>query len=221
MTQTDIGHNTVSGETRNAVAAILDATRDVLAAGGLEALSMRAVAERVGVSATAIYHHFANKQALVDRVVHDAFERFGTEMTQAAARHPKGSLARVQALGQAYVRFAVENETYFRVIFSIQTPHPRNPEELPHGGGYPLLRESIVDAMASGAMRQADPDLMAHFLWTHVHGIVTLALSCELHECPACQGEGAPVALELLQAFGPLLQHGIAGPAAAGRGGDR
>ena len=216
MTQTDIRHSWTTGETRGAEAAMLDATRELLVAGGLEALSMRAVAERVGVSATAIYHHFANKQALVDRVVHDAFERFGTEMAQAAALHPKGSLERVQALGQGYVRFAVENETYFRVIFSIAAPHPKELDELPHGGGYPLLRQSIVDAMASGAMRETDPDLMAHYLWTHVHGIVTLALSCRLSQCPECQGAGMPIALELLHAFGPLLRDGI-GPTVGGR----
>jgi len=217
MTQADIGQSTVSGETRSALAAILDATRDLLAEGGIEALSMRAVAERVGVSATAIYHHFENKQALVDRVVLDAFDRFGTQLAQAAARHPEGSLARVQAIGQAYVRFAVENETYFRVIFSIAAPNPRDPQDLPHGGGYPVLRESIVAAMATGAMRQADPDLMAHYLWTHVHGVVTLALSCELHDCPACQGEGPHVALDMLDAFRPLLRDGIVGPG-AGKG---
>jgi AcrR family transcriptional regulator len=216
MTQTNFRQIGANGETRGAEAAILDATRELLVAGGLEALSMRAVAERVGVSATAIYHHFAGKQALVDRVVHDAFERFGTEMAQAAALHPTGSLERVQALGQGYVRFAVENETYFRVIFSIAAPHPRELDELPHGGGYPLLRQSIVDAMASGALREGDPDLMAHFLWTHVHGIVTLALSCRLSQCPECQGVGTPVALELLQAFGSLLRDGIAGPAVRG-----
>jgi AcrR family transcriptional regulator len=218
MTRTETGHGSVSGETRSAVAAILAATRDLLVAGGIEALSMRAVAERVGVSATAIYHHFANKQALVDRVVHDAFERFGTELAHAAARCPAGSVERVQAIGQAYVRFAVENETYFRVIFCIAAPHPRDPEELPHGGGYPILRQSIADAMASGAMRDADPDLMAHYLWTHVHGIVTLALSCRLDQCPQYRGEGIPVALDMLEAFGPLLRDGIAGPA-AGRAG--
>lgn len=203
---------------RGPEAALLEATREILASGGLEALSMRAVAERVGVSATAIYHHFANKQALVDRVVHDAFERFGAEMEQAARVHSKGSIERVQALGQAYVRFAMENQTYFRVIFSIATPQPKELDELPHGGGYPFLRQSIVDAMASGAMRQADPDIMAHFLWAHVHGIVTLALSCRLSLCPECEGKEKPVALELLEAFRPLLRAGIAGPAARREG---
>lgn len=214
MVQTEAGHEPQS-EQSAAVTAILDVTRELLAEGGLDALSMRGVAERVGVSATAIYHHFANKQALVDRVVRDAFERFGAEMDQAARRHPAGSLERVEALGRAYVRFAVENENYFRVIFDIGAPHPRELDELPHGAGYPLFRQSIVDAMASGAMRSADPDLMAHYLWAHVHGIVTLALSCRLERCPECQGKEKPIALELLQAFGPFLREGIAGPAGA------
>jgi hypothetical protein len=61
-------------------------------------------------------------------------------------------------------------------------------------------------------MRETDPDVMSHYLWTHVHGIVTLALSCRLSECSECRGEDAPVALELFHAFGPLLRDGIVGP---------
>lgn len=216
MTASEASQNQVVSGAHSSHDTILDAARDLIAAGGIDAMSMRAVAERVGVSATAIYHHFANKQALVDAVVTQAFERFGTEMQAAAARHPGGSLARVKALGEAYVRFAVENEAYFRVIFSITVPNPRELEELPHGAGYPLLRESIVEAMASGAMRQGDPDLMAHYLWAHVHGVVTLALSCRLEHCPQCQGRTDPIALELYHAFGPMLRDGIAGGASDG-----
>ena len=197
-------------------AAFVEAARDLIAAGGLKAVSMRAVAERVGVSATAIYHHFANKQALIDAVVHRAFERFGEVLERAVREQPKGSLERVAALGEAYVRFSIEHQAYFRVIFSIAAPDPREVEELPHGAGYPLLRQSIVDAMAAGHMRDADPDLMAHYLWAHVHGIVTLVLSCRLDQCPECQGRDEPIALELLRAFAPLLRHGIAADAGEG-----
>ena len=55
---------------------------------------------------------------------------------------------------------------------------------------------------------------MAHFLWAHVHGVVTLALSCRLEKCPQCHGGEGPVAIELFRAFGPLLRQGIAGAAA-------
>jgi AcrR family transcriptional regulator len=194
--------------------AILEAARDLIAEGGIEAMSMRAVAERVGVTATAIYHHYVNKQALVDAVVRLAFERFGAEMQAAVDLHPRGSLRRVRAFGEAYVRFAIEHQAYFRIIFSIAAPTLRNVDELPAGAGYPLLRETIAEAMTSGEMCTADPDVMAHYLWAHVHGVVTLALSCRLEKCPQCQGGEPRVALEMFRVFGPLVRGGIAGPAA-------
>jgi AcrR family transcriptional regulator len=191
-------------------AAILDAARDLMAVGGIEAISMRAVADRVGVTATALYHYFQNKQALVDQVVRGAFERFGAELEEAARREPVGSLARVAALGEAYLRFAVEHETYFRVIFRIDLKDPRAMEDLPGGGGYPLLRQCVADAIASGAMRPADPDLVAHYLWMLVHGIVTLVLSCRLRGCEGCRTDaGEPTPLDLFHAFAPFIRHGL------------
>ena len=73
-------------------AAIVNAARNLLAEGGLDALSMRLVADRVGLSATAIYHYFENKDALVRRVVSDGYRRFGEYALIAADRHPRGSL---------------------------------------------------------------------------------------------------------------------------------
>jgi AcrR family transcriptional regulator len=190
--------------------AIVEAARDLIAEGGMAALSMRAVAERVGISATAIYHHFANKKAVIDQVVGRAFERFGAELERSIRQHAKGSLERVAALGEAYIRFATEHGAYFRVIFSIATPNQREVEELPDEAGYPLLRQTVVDAMEAGTMRRGDPDLMAHFLWSLAHGIVTLTLSCRLHGCPQCQGDVDAVALNLFHGFDAWIRHGIA-----------
>ncbi len=186
---------------------ILETARDLLAEGGVDRLSMRQVAERVGVSAAAIYHHFENKQDLVDRVVTAGFEEFGVCLEQAMAEHPKGSLERIRAGGRAYLRFALENEAYFRVIFSIQPRGPRAVEDLPAGGGYFLLRQSVVDAMEAGTMRRADPDLMSMYLWCSVHGLVTLVLSGAAKEC-RCEGEYLTPE-ELHRSFGPLIRDGI------------
>jgi AcrR family transcriptional regulator len=194
--------------------AIIEAARDLIAEGGIEALSMRGVADRVGISATAIYHHFANKQALVDQVVGRAFEQFGSDLERAMRQHAKGSLERVAALGEAYIRFAMEHGAYFRVIFSIAAPNPREVEELPYGAGYPLLRQTVVEAMEAGTMRAGDPDLMAHYLWSLAHGIVTLTLSCRLHGCPQCQGDVDAVALNLFHGFDAWIRQGIAAPVA-------
>ena len=193
-------------------AAIVGAARNLLAEGGLDALSMRVVADRVGLSATAIYHYFENKDALVGRVVSDGYRRFGEYALSAADRHARGSLERVIALGEGYVRFAFENQESFRVLYSIQTRSPRDREELPGGGGYELLRQTVVEAMETGAVREANPDLIAHYLWTCVHGLVTLTLACnvETADCPALQRPRS--AVDLFQEFRIFLSHGLAGP---------
>ena len=185
--------------------AIIEAARDLLA-GGVEALSMRVVAERVGVSAAAIYHYFPSKQALVNRVVYLAFERFGGYLRQAAESEPAGSLERVVALGKAYLRFALENQAYFRVMFSIGAKDARTLGELPEGGGYHLLREAVAEAIAAGVLRGEDPDLLSMYLWSTVHGLVTLSL-CGASE--RCQVDPLPSAIELYERFYTFVADGV------------
>ncbi len=185
--------------------AIVDAASDLLATDGLQSFSMRRVAERVGVSATAIYHYFDGKDALVNKVVHQGFERFGEYLAAAIAPHPWGSLERIKSLGEAYVRFALENRAYFRVIFSIQRHEVI--DDLPEGGGYHLLREVVADAIESGVLREANPDLVSMYLWSTVHGLVTLMLA---GACERCKAKGVPEAsAELYDAFAPFVADGI------------
>jgi AcrR family transcriptional regulator len=195
--------------------AILEAARDLLAEKGLQGLSMRTVAERVGVSATAIYHYFENKQELVERVVRRGFQRFGEYIEQAMRAHPRGSLERVRAVGEAYLQFALENHAYFRVLFNLQRPDAHMIEDLPEGGGYGLLRQAVVDAMESGAMRSVDPDLMVMFLWSLTHGLLMISLACQIEHCPEFESDTiARTPLELFHAFGPLVREGVLGAAA-------
>ncbi len=190
--------------------AIVDAARDILALHGPDALSMRSVADRIGMSATAIYRYFENKEALVARVVQSGFERFGEYLRVAAERHPKGSLDRLAALGEAYIRFALENQEYFKLLFSLQHPHPHSIEELPDSGGHGLLRSAVEDAMASGEMRQANPDLVAVYLWSVAHGLLTLSLTCRLDECPEFnRGTVTQGPVELFRSFREFVRHGL------------
>lgn len=196
-------------------AQILEAARDLILEGGLEALSMRAVAERVGVSATALYHYFANKQDLVDKVTRGAFEHFDATIRGAADRQPVGSIERVRAIGEAYVQFARENEAYFRVIFDSTAPDPRTLEDLPGGGGYPVLRQAVTDAMESGQMRRLDADVVSVYLWALVHGIVTLYLACKIGD-EECEGGHLPAdPQQLFGSFRDLIRHGLAAPGVA------
>ena len=200
--------------------AIMDAARHILAHQGPDALSMRSVADRVGMSATAIYRYFDNKDALVARVVQSGFTRFGEYLREAAERYPSGSLDRLAALGEAYIRFALENQEYFKLLFSLQHPHLHSIEELPDSGGHGLLRSAVEEAMASGEMRQANPDLVAMYLWSVAHGLLTLSLTCRLDDCPEFEhGTMTQGPVELFRSFRDFVRHGLrASPGATGEG---
>lgn len=189
---------------------IVAAARDLFAEHGLDGVSMRGVAERVGVTATALYHYFDNKDALVREVVESGFREFGRYLQDAAHRHPAGSLERVRAIGEAYVRFALDHQAYFRVLFSMQRPAPKGMAELPEGGGYELFRQAVKEAMESGAMRRAAPDLVVMYLWSLVHGLVTIALACRFDQDAECGPPNIPAdPVDLLVAFGPFVRDGI------------
>lgn len=160
-------------------AAIYTAARDLLAEGGLDALSMRAVASRVGTTPTAIYHYFESKEELVEKVVIRGFQQSEAHLWRSIEGLPVGSLDRLVALGQAYIRFAVEHQPYFKIIFGIQTACPRELDDVPGRGGYGVLRQCVVDAIEAGTIRPGDPDTIVLYLWSVVHGLVTIFMACE------------------------------------------
>ncbi len=105
------------------------------------------------------------------------------------------------------MRFAMENREYYQVIFGTQGER-HDIEELPDGGGYDLFRQAIVDAMDAGSIRRADPDLVALYLWAHVHGLVTIMMSCEPDA--RCQSTGEKLnARSLFDRFSDFVFNGL------------
>lgn len=78
-----------------------------------------------------------------------------------------------------------------------------------------LLRQAVVEAIEAGTMRRADPDLMSLFLWSTVHGLVTLVLACRLKPVDEC-GE-APTPQGLFECFAPFVRAGIQAAGAESR----
>ena len=140
---------------------------------------MRAVAARAGVTVGAIYKHFPGKDALVDYVVGEAFQEFELRLLRAIAPLPVGSFERIAALGNAYIALSEDYEEHFKVLFAPVRTRGRKLADLPGQAGYGVLRQCVVEAMDSGCIREADPDLVAFFLWSRVHGIVTLLWACD------------------------------------------
>jgi AcrR family transcriptional regulator len=186
---------------------ILAAARSLLATGGVEACSMRAVAERSGVTAGAIYRHYRDKEVLVERVVGISFEHFEMTLLEAVVSLPVGSFARIAALGEAYIRFAEKNEEEFKILFMPLLTSRKRMAELPGQGGYPILRRCIVEAMESGEIRDADPDLVAFYLWSRVHGIIMLTLACDFSD--EFEAPGGLSALNMFQLTREFVTAGL------------
>src|SRR5918999_6576396 len=100
----------------NLRAALLEGAERALARGGVQELSLREVAREIGVNHAAPRRHFAGKQALLDALAQDGFERLEREMR--AAMEADGLRERLAALARTYIRFATEHAALLELMYA-------------------------------------------------------------------------------------------------------
>lgn len=153
-------------------AAVIAAGLKRLEEGDGAELGLRALARDVGVSATALYRHFPDKEALLDALADEGLRRLGAMQAQAWLKAGRGR-AGFLATGVAYVRFAHEEPALFRLSFTRQMPE-RSREEETDGGevAYRLLHAGIAQTMP----HLENADVAAMHAWSLVHGLAMLVL---------------------------------------------
>jgi AcrR family transcriptional regulator len=145
--------------------------------GNEEAVTLRAVAREVGISAPSIYSHFPDgREAIVDAVVDGAFADFNTaieDAANAAIAAGAGPRERVRAGCAAYLRFAAERPNRYKLLFERQH---RIGGDVPDVQitGFDLLVRSIQDCVAAGISASTDPARDATAIWLALHGYATL-----------------------------------------------
>jgi AcrR family transcriptional regulator len=156
---------------------LLEAARDLLLADGPRSVTLRKVAARVGVSATAIYRHFASREALVQAVLREGHERFGSYLFRALEGQTPAE--RLERSGAQYLRFALEHPAYYRAMFLVwDEPCARIEEQKEPGPTFQFLLDRVVEAQRAGAVRpDAAPMEVALQLWSQVHGLASLYLT--------------------------------------------
>lgn len=139
---------------------------------------MREVAQRSGVSATAIYHHFSGREDLVRHVLRIGFDRFRDYLSRGDdAAEPR---QRLLAIATGYIDFALQYPTDYEVMFGPSHILPKNayPAGLgPRSGKQTPFRrlvEVLEECRRSGAARFHDAEETALFLWSTLHGLVML-----------------------------------------------
>ncbi|SDO48306.1 WHG domain-containing protein [Nakamurella panacisegetis] len=178
-----------------------------IAAGGVAALSMNAIAKQMAVSGAALYRYFAGRDDLLTALVVQAYEDLAQTMETAAAGRHRSAGARVQAVADAYRNWALAKPHCYRLVFStwLGADHLSSKEvvsasarsmnvflsalgQLPESGESSgrTVNPALAAELTAWHSRSAEPALPASTLrlgiasWTRLHGLVSLELDGHL-----------------------------------------
>jgi AcrR family transcriptional regulator len=196
--------------------AILEAARKIIATEGQEALSMRAIAQRIDYSAAGLYEYFDSKEAIVAAVCEQGHRRLTEYMLRADPDLPPDEL--LLEYGLAYIDFAVRNPDFFLLMFTSPNtgvPAGAGAAEMAaalheEGSSFPLLLGAIQRGIETGVFKPRpgfDALAMAFIAWSMVHGVAMLRIG-HLRHFP---GDFAAVEREALRRIGAGLMAEPAG----------
>lgn len=161
-------------------AALLTAATESLEAG--EPFSLRAIARRAGVSATAPYRHFADREALESAVAVDGFKDLRADLDSALAHSsgPVGAEGVITALGVAYVEFALRRPAVFRLMFGNDCDDADSERVQASQQLHAVLRQALEDLLPG--IRDSN---LSTALWAMAHGLAFLHLDGKFRPAPA------------------------------------
>ena len=140
---------------------------------------MRAIAAKIGYTATAIYHHFRDKDALIEELCMADFSALGQAMYRIG--RIEDPIDRLMKLGMAYAEFALANPSQYRFMFMTQHSQktaemPGFAEHKPDEDAYEFLFETVSEGMLAGRFRPelSNPHELSQIMWSGIHGVIAL-----------------------------------------------
>lgn len=163
---------------------VLEAAAQIVEQDGIDALTIRAVAQAVGYSPGALYEYFDDKEAILKALYFGGADGLGAHCERAVQALPPGSTALdgFAAIGHAYRAYALSHPDLYRLVFGgLKTP-PQSPpkeceEEDGDSDGFGTLSNVVREGISAGTLVDIDPDVIACTAWAAVHGFVSLELS--------------------------------------------
>lgn len=161
--------------------ALIDAAVKLIADQGLDALTLREVAQQVGVSRMAPYRHFADKSALLAAVAEEGFRALEQQLIQ-ASQAQTDPLETLQAIGVAYIRYAINHAAHYRVMFGTEIADKQSYPALLQVARdtFGVLVQTLIECHQNGLVYPAEPTQQAQVAWSLVHGLSMLAIDGQL-----------------------------------------
>lgn len=153
------------------------AAEKLFAERGPDAVTMRQLASELGVSPMTAYRYFKDKDEILAVVRTNAFTRFA-EALETARDGAADDAAAITAVGAAYIEFAVNNPSAYRLMFDLSQPNATEYPDLVAAGrrARSTLTAQVKNALANSGIR-GDPEEVGLSMWASVHGSVMLELA--------------------------------------------
>ena len=168
------------GEVEDFRLALVEAATRRFSEQGRAGLTLRGLADEVGCSRMTPYRYFGNKEGIVAAVRAHAFDELATA-TERAARRGATPVARLEAGGRAYLRFAARKPEMYRLMFaepaSDANAHPIFGKQI--GRHRERMEAWSRDAIEAGELH-GDPTTSAQLFWAGMHGVIMLELAGRL-----------------------------------------
>jgi|DeeseametaMP1786_FD_contig_21_1752426_length_1189_multi_19_in_0_out_0_2 AcrR family transcriptional regulator len=161
---------------------ILNTSRRLLYNNGYKALSMRAIAKEVGVTATSIYLHFENKDHLLHTLIEESIEELSVSIEERVDEQAS-VVAQFETIIRAYSDFALSNSEKYEIIYMVRPEAmSRYPKEKFRRARrcYELLVKVIEQGVILGLMDEEDPLTSAYSIWGQLHGVISVVLNQRL-----------------------------------------
>ena len=164
--------------------ALLDAAMDLVRERGIDGFTLREVARRAGVSHAAPYHHFEDRAALVSALAVESFELFERAFHEAAESTRGPHLAKIRAIGRAYVRFAFDDPARFALMWRPELRAEGDDSPVDEAGlaSYQVLIDEVLAGQEAGEIVEGDVGLLSLSAWSAVHGLATLVVDGPLRD---------------------------------------
>ena len=168
----------------NLRAALLEQAARTVDERGVQALSLRELAREVGVSHAAPRRHFPDRQALLDAIGEDGFERLGAALASAVEHAGTAFGARLHALALAFIAFAGDHPALLELMFAGKQREgaDRVRESADRAFAIPLV--VIAQAQVSGELAPGDPGRVAIVALATLQGLATMANGGLIDEAP-------------------------------------
>jgi len=151
----------------------------ILREQGDSAISLRALARQLGVSAPALYRHFADRESLLAELAVTGFETLRARLLEVDQSEPRRALIDI---GLGYVAFAQDEPNLYRLMFGGRvSPRGVHPHlDAAGDGAFQVLEDTVKKARESGYLKPAPLSLMTAAAWSLVHGLAQLSIDGHL-----------------------------------------